>query len=536
MVAGVTIREVLELPELRGARLVGGAAGLDHEVSHVNVMEVPDILSWVMPGELLLTTAYPLRDDRAALAELVPNLSARGLAGLAVKPARYIDAIPPVMTEAADRLAFPLIELPPEAVLGEIINSVLTAVLNAQARRLQRAAEIHDRFTGIVLGGGGLREIAEAVAASIGHPVAITDALGAVLTSAPATAPGRILAVLPPLPDAATSPGPVALRLDGKPATAQPIQVGRERFGAIVAIADLAELGDDERDTLEYAATVAALRQVQARAVAELDRRFQTVCLEELVTGHVIDRSVLMERAVAFAWDLSMPRAVLIAQLDEVAGQPFTRLAGTADELVAQHRLADAARLALGRNAIVWERSTQVAALVPAGTGGLDGLRRAAERLAAEGKRAVPDGVVSIGIGRIEQDPLRLADSYTAARRALSIGRWGHGSGRISLFEHLGIDRLLVEHDATELADFAASLIGALVAYDARHQTDLLGSLEAFLDTRNAALAARSLFVHYNTMKNRLRTIESLIGPFRDDPDRCLGLAIALRVRRLPAP
>jgi purine catabolism regulator len=72
------------------------------------------------------------------------------------------------------------------------------------------------------------------------------------------------------------------------------------------------------------------------------------------------------------------------------------------------------------------------------------------------------------------------------------------------------------------------------VAYDGRHHADLMGSLEAYLDTRNAAQAARRLFVHYNTMKNRPRTIEDLIGPFRDDPDRCLGLAIALRVRRLP--
>lgn len=535
MAAGVTVRDVLALPELRGARLVGGTAGLDREVRHVNVMEVPDILSWVMPDELLITTAYPLRDDRAALADLVPNLAARGLAGLAVKPARYIDAIPADMASAADRLAFPLIELPPETVLGEIITSVLTAVLDVQTRRLQRAAEIHDRFTGIVLGGGGLREIAEAVAVSIGRQTAITDAQGVLQTSAPATDPDRLPAVLPGVAGGATGREPARVTVDGRPATAQPIRVGPERFGAIVALADLADLGDDERDTLEYAATVAALRQVQARAVAESDRRFQTVCLEELVTGHVVDRSVLMERAVAFAWDLGVPRAVLVAQLDEIAGQPFSRLAGTVEESVAQHRLADAARLALGRGAIVWERSTQVAALVPAGAGGPDGLRRAAERLVAEARRAVPDGVVGVGVGRVASDPLQLADSYTEARRALAVGAWGHGPGSVSLFGDLGVDRLLVGHDAAELADFAAGLVGPLIAHDARHGTDLVGSLEAFLDTRNAALAARRLFVHYNTMKNRLRTIETLIGPFRDDPDRCLSLAVALRVRRLPA-
>src|ERR687886_2746169 len=99
MADGVPLREALGLPVLRRARVLAGAAGLGRPVRYVNVMEVPDILYWVKPDELLLTTAYPLRDDRAALAELVPRLAQRGLAGLAIKPARYIDAVPEGMLE-----------------------------------------------------------------------------------------------------------------------------------------------------------------------------------------------------------------------------------------------------------------------------------------------------------------------------------------------------------------------------------------------------------------------------------------------------
>src|SRR3982751_4731705 len=140
MIDGVPLREALALPALQGVRVLAGQAGLHRTVRYVNVMEVPDILDWVKPDELLLTTAYPLRDDRAALGELVPHLAQRGLAGLAVKPARYIDAVPPVMREAADRLAFPLLELPPETALADIINAVLELILNRQALRLARSA------------------------------------------------------------------------------------------------------------------------------------------------------------------------------------------------------------------------------------------------------------------------------------------------------------------------------------------------------------------------------------------------------------
>ena len=164
MIDGVTLADVLELPPLARARVIAGHAGLARPVRAVNVMEVPDILDWVRPHELLLTTAYPLRDDAIALDALVPRLAERGLAGIAVKPARYIDRIPAGMIEAAEARAFPLIELPDDASFNEIISAVLTVILNAQAARLERSAAIHDRFTGIVLSGGGLRQIAEALA------------------------------------------------------------------------------------------------------------------------------------------------------------------------------------------------------------------------------------------------------------------------------------------------------------------------------------------------------------------------------------
>ena len=45
---------------------------------------------------------------------------------------------------------------------------------------------------------------------------------------------------------------------------------------------------------------------------------------------------------------------------------------------------------------------------------------------------------------------------------------------------------------------------------------------------------ARRLFVHYNTLKNRLRLVEEILGRPLDDPDRSLGLALALRIHRLP--
>ena len=60
----LTIREALTLPSLAGSTLLAGADGLEQTVLRVNVIEVPDILPWVKPNELLITTGFPLRPPR----------------------------------------------------------------------------------------------------------------------------------------------------------------------------------------------------------------------------------------------------------------------------------------------------------------------------------------------------------------------------------------------------------------------------------------------------------------------------------------
>src|SRR6476660_4391193 len=81
---GLPVRDLLDVASLRGSSVLAGAAGLDRVVRRLNVMEVPDILPWVKPHELLLTTGFPLREDPAALVKLVSDLDGAGVAALGI--------------------------------------------------------------------------------------------------------------------------------------------------------------------------------------------------------------------------------------------------------------------------------------------------------------------------------------------------------------------------------------------------------------------------------------------------------------------
>src|SRR5437868_129150 len=145
----LTVRDALTINGLQNVRVLAGSAGLDRTITCVNIMEVPDILQWVRGGELLLTTTYPLKDSQVSLRDLVPLLNAKGLAALAIKPHRYLEEIPSEILEIADALSLPVLELPVDASFVDLINVVLTRILNFQAELLLRSEQIHQHFTSV---------------------------------------------------------------------------------------------------------------------------------------------------------------------------------------------------------------------------------------------------------------------------------------------------------------------------------------------------------------------------------------------------
>jgi len=220
------------------------------------------------------------------------------------------------------------------------------------------------------------------------------------------------------------------------------------------------------------------------------------------------------------------------AELHELDGRPFGQLAGSSEELVARHRLYEAGRLTLGHGAIVWERSAGIAALVAVTARGREAARAAGLELRAEAARRQPGAVLDVGVGRPADDPLRLDESYREARAAITVAGWSRGHGDVSLFEELELDRLLFNTSEADRATFVETALGPLLAHDARHRTNLVETLEVYLATRKVAVAARQLYVHTNTLTNRLERIAEIVGPFVDHPDRCLTLGLALRLRR----
>ncbi|MCC2317055.1 PucR family transcriptional regulator [Cellulomonas chengniuliangii] len=496
----VTVREIMTLGALRGTTVLGGVRGLDRVVSGVNVMEVPDIEDFVKRGELLLTTAYPVRERPERLVELVPELAARGLAALAIKPMRYLEELPPRLVEVADRLDFPVLVMPDRTSFNEVIGAVLAVVLAEYGAEPGGAEVIRERLTGVALAGGGLEEIARTLAGALDRDVQIVDEDAVVL--------GR---------------GTVAPRSDSGAAWEFAITVAGTRRGRVVVGGeDEPSLG--QRRLIRQSCFAAGMHIAQAIAGIELDRRLRGLFLEELVSGPHLDELFVRQRSRLFGWDFSAPHAVLLARCaDEFA-----------DDL-ADGQVAAAAARVLGAEALVWSRGREVVAIVPASALNRGAIRDGVlDDPADRWRRALADlahGSVAVAVGPIAHEPGALADSHAGARESLRIAE---GASRgVVWHEDLAVERLLLSVAPEALDAFVDDAIGPLVRHDAEHGGDLCRTLEEFLGVGNGAEAARRLYIHYNTMKHRMARIADLTGADLRDPRSRLTLALALEMRKL---
>lgn len=530
---GVSLAELLATSSLAKAKVIAGAQGLSRLVARLNVMEVPDIQSWVKPDELLLTTGYPLREHPQATANLIEDLDARGLAGIAIKLGRYLDQIPADMIAQAERLNFPILELPNDIGFDDILNECLSIILERHVATLERSDAVHRALVGIVLEGGGLPELVAEVTRLLDGYVMVTTPDGRVLSTAGDSS-------LAP-PSAFDASGRLIVEHqrygaqevhydDGATAfvAAAPIVASQGEQGRI-AIFGLRELTPIDVTILERSATVAALALTKRQAIAAVESKYQGDFLRDLLGGRAGGVDHTLAYSQALGWDLDRSLLLVVAELDPEPGLSATDLRAASD------------RFGLAWESVVRARDPKAAVVgfsseVIAVFGSLDGVTPLATltevAAAVSGDGGGGRRKFTAGISRIANGPAELPMAYEQARQAVRVGRQVHGPGRVADFDSLGVFRVLsLVPDSTELRSFLTETLGELATRIDPEAADLRRTLQALLDTNlNVAETSRLLHFHYNTLRYRIGKLERMLGPFTIDAHLRLSLALALRI------
>jgi sugar diacid utilization regulator len=171
--------------------------------------------------------------------------------------------------------------------------------------------------------------------------------------------------------------------------------------------------------------------------------------------------------------------------------------------------------------------------VVPAGEPELGS--RAAHAVLRELEAGMPHFSLSVAISRPAADPVDLhragAEALLAANVAVAQGE------QMLAFEDTGAYRLLLpamSEDPAELQRFHDETVAPLVAYDDQYETDLVKTLESFLEADgNVAKTASILFTHRHTVRYRLERVRELTGLDVGSTDGRERLGLGLKAMRV---
>lgn len=546
-----TVAEALQLEVFHTARVLAGAGGLQRPIQWVHIVEIPDIPRWVKGGELLLSDAQVLVSDLGRQPDLIEQLHTLGIAGIVFSPLGAVTSLPAALLQAADRARLPVIEVPYEFRYVELTEAILRRLVDREGALIRQAMNTHLRLTRVVLQGGDLTDLARALAELVRCALRLESPDLQTLAQAawpPARAGSRTAAGPPSLgrfaqadlrqqllatqiPIRVPAPAREPAAPAKEPAAASesagdewivaPIAVGGEVLGYITLRGAERRLNELDLQTVESAATVAALILLRQRAIAEAEARFRGDWLTQLVDGTFREDAPGQSHLARCGLSGDHDHQVLALEVAGGAVAQDPALQASLTKTLAGLRL-NTLHGSLGRRWIcILEFRRE--------PGGGAALAHQLNRLSPHIRIGL--GEPGRGWGWIPTSYRQALDALTIVTRLPSLGRQSAGFGELGFLHWL-----LSLSEAERQANPYIHKVAALRAQPPRRGSDLLHTLELFLEAGgNGQRAARLLQIHRSTLNYRLKRIAEICGVDLADPLVRLNLYLALKALQLTA-
>ncbi len=406
------------------------------------------------------------------------------------------------------------------------------AELERHVRSIQAATDAHEQLTSLLARGASLSTLCESVARMLGGSVLVLDEASQVVSNA--AAPGyagqgaagytphdaRSADVARALRQSReTGRSVAAYQLENETCRVMPVIGGDDILGAAL-LYHRGELEEIAIRTFERSASVVGVVLLSRQRMEASKSHDASALLRSLVWPRQGELDELVGRADHHGVDLSRPLALMLVEMDGPS-------AGYAARRFRTMRPLGGALT----NALVDDLDGTLVILCGA-TGAMEA-RQAVSAWARAELHAAHRGVLSRPIG----GPAEIPALYATLGRALPVLRRIGVQGQIVNQNELALYSTLFEtHDQASLNSFLEATIGPLISLDRKRSAELAPTLLSYFDNnQNAKTTAQRLGIHVNTVRQRLATIETLLGHW-GNASRALEIHIALRLWNLSAP
>lgn len=485
------VSDILTLPELR-TRLVSGAQGEKRRVRWAHVCELADPTEWLGDGDLLMTTGMgipPAPQDQRAY---VQRLASAGLAGLMIGEHMQAPDDLDALLQHAQALGFPVMLTHYGVPFAAVTRAIVDAGQQEELARRNAITRVYESAR-MSIQGLGLAALLKRLEKDVQAQLTLLDAR----TLAPWRAD---LAGLAPQPREA-----LATRLRDLPGNRPVVQRLALDSGEVLVMplpsqADclLVAEGDGLLDygLLHHVVAVLGIELERLRVDNERNLRLGSELLDDLLQQRLPAHQA-QQRLAAFG--LAAENACVLL------GRAGTVAPATCDEALQR----------LGVRVLLRVQGDDLIVL---------GAGEAAAHLQAQLQSA-------LGVSNPLGHTGRCLEALREARLALAHA----GPQQLTVsYAQAGAAAPWLAQSLDEAERTFRAVLGSLADYDHQQHTQLLPTLQAFLQhNRSWLVAAAQLHVHKQTLVYRVRRIEEITGRSLDSTEDVATLWFALRAAHM---
>ena len=507
----ITVKDVLDLNGFKDARIVAGNKGLSNIVTNATLMEVPDIYSYVDVNSLLITTLYPIYTDETSINELIPKLVKLKIAGICIKPGRYVDEISPLMLQQANKLNFPIIELDKGSNLSNLVTEILELSLSKHINILNFRNYVHQRLMDLFLRGEDINSLVNNLSEIVEFPVLLLDKDFNIIYRSKDLDEQEI-SLLSSFNNGINN---FTIKLkdisyNEETYIKYPINAGQTKFGYIILLKGKSK-SQNLMVAVEQASLLIASLFYKNYAVLEKERSFQDSFIRDILQRKIDSPIDTINRAKDFGWNMEFPQVIMIVRLitedDKKKKELYKDLL---DSNFIERTLEE--EISINRNKVktVYIDDSLVVFL---NVIFMNNIKESSIEIGEILLKNLHNGVkVGIGISNTATDIHSFSLAYKEAKNSVVVGSILNKGSFISHYgDHEMFNIIKEVKDIDILNKYVNNKLGKILEYDKSTDMKLMETLRVLIEENlNAKKAAEKLFIHYNTLRYRIDRIKEL--------------------------
>ncbi|NBJ71066.1 MULTISPECIES: PucR family transcriptional regulator ligand-binding domain-containing protein [Clostridia] len=534
----ITVKDVLEMEKFKHVELIAGKEGLGRRVENVYFMEVPDIDAYIDANGLLLTTLYPIADNETQINSLIPRLAKQKIAGIAIKPGRYIETIPETMIKQASELDLPLIKLPDNANLSNLTNQILSELLGSRTSVLEFRDRLHQKLLHLLLEGADLSKFVNSIANIVETPVIILDNnLHCIAASIDQSNNALSFSLNDNSAGMSLFKRNFNVQVNNvvykkNDLFIQPIFAGEDKFGYLVVLLDKGR-GATENVivAVEQASFLVAFLFQTEKALLQKERNYLYGFIRDIFNDHYTSQTEVIEKAKVFKWAFYFPTVILSIKTNITdSRKKLSIYYRMLDSGLIERILAEALDTPIQNCKVVYYNDSLVCFVSIVFEQRLKQKLNHASELIISNFKDLSNIGISISetiynmkqLKNIYENSLLIFDIYKKSIDQQSF---------VYFYEDMGLFRLF--HYVTDkdvLNAFVKEKLGKVIAYDKRKNGNLLETLKYYIKNNyNIQKTADDMYIHYNTLRYRINKLKEL-GVEEEDGLEMAQVAVAFQL------